>query len=101
MLSGRGYSHIISSVAYQIICTGDEIRHYMLFRSLYYNKVKLKTSILKIIRNFDLYVLRLIFGFNSWESVRNLREAAGYKSLTDFFAKAKKKFELSLNSHRN
>ena len=27
-------------------------------------------------------------------SVRNLREAASYKSITDLFAKAKKKFEL-------
>ena len=44
--------------------------------------------------------LRMIFGFNRWESVRNLSEAAGYKSLTDLFAKAKKKFEWSLKTHR-
>ena len=45
--------------------------------------------------------LRLIFGFNRWESVRALRESFGYKSLVDLFAKAKRKFENSLSSHRN
>ena len=45
--------------------------------------------------------LRLIFGFNRWESVRALRVSFGYKSLVDLFAIAKRKFENSLSSHRN
>ena len=45
--------------------------------------------------------LRLIFGFNRWESVRSLRESFGYKSLTDLFHITKRKFDASLLSHRN
>ena len=45
--------------------------------------------------------LRFIFGFNRWESVRQLRESFGYKSLTELFELAKKKFNMSLLNHRN
>ena len=45
--------------------------------------------------------LRLIFGFNRWESVRTLRESFGYCSVTELFAKAKKRVNDSLPHHRN
>ena len=45
--------------------------------------------------------LRLIFGYNRWESVRDLRNSLGYKSLTELFHVAKRKFDMSLLSHRN
>ena len=45
--------------------------------------------------------LRLIFGYNRWESVRTIRESFGYKSLTELFQSTKRKFNMSLLSHRN
>ena len=45
--------------------------------------------------------LRLIFGYNRWESVRSLRESFGYKSLVELFNTSKRKFENSLLSHSN
>ena len=45
--------------------------------------------------------LRFIFGFNRWESVRNLREQFGFLALTDIFHKTKRKFDASLFSHHN
>ena len=45
--------------------------------------------------------LRLIFGYNRWESVRTLRESFGYKSLIELFQKAKTKFDVSIVSHHN
>ena len=45
--------------------------------------------------------LRLIFGYNCWESVRTLCESFGYKSLVDIFSRAKAKFDGSLISHHN
>ena len=45
--------------------------------------------------------LRLLFGFNRWESVRSLREQFGYKSLIEIFHISKNKFEASLLTHRN
>ena len=40
--------------------------------------------------------LRLIFGYNRWESIRQLRESFGYKSLTDIFSRSRKKVLRSL-----
>ena len=45
--------------------------------------------------------LRLIFGFNRWESVRSLCESFGYKSLVELFTKSKNKFDASLLYHVN
>ena len=45
--------------------------------------------------------LRLIFGFNRWESVRLLRESFGFKSLVEIFDASKRKFDASLLSHSN
>ena len=45
--------------------------------------------------------IRRIFTYNRWESTRSLREAFGYKSLTELFAEAKTKFTTSLSHHRN
>ena len=45
--------------------------------------------------------LRLIFGYNRWESVRTLRESFGYKSLVELFQRAKNKFGSSLLTHHN
>ena len=45
--------------------------------------------------------LRLIFGYNRWESIRTLRESFGYKSLIDLFHRAKNKFDSSLLTHHN
>ena len=40
--------------------------------------------------------IRKIFGYNRWESVRILRESAGYLSVTEIFAKRQKFFEQNL-----
>ena len=45
--------------------------------------------------------LRLIFGYNRWESVKAVRESFGYRSLTELFHSAKRKFHASLSSHCN
>ena len=45
--------------------------------------------------------LRLIFGYNRWESIRQLRESFGYKSLTDIFGRSRKKFYDRLPYHSN
>ena len=45
--------------------------------------------------------LRMIFGYNRWQSVKTLRESFGYKSLTELFHAAKQKFHASLSSHQN
>ena len=45
--------------------------------------------------------LRLIFGYHRWESIRVLRESFGYKSLTDIFGCARKKFQYVLPYHSN
>ena len=45
--------------------------------------------------------LRLIFGYHRWESVRQLRESFGYKSLTDIFGRSRKKFHERLPYHPN
>ena len=45
--------------------------------------------------------LRLIIGFNRWESVRLLRESFGFKSLVEIFDASKRKFDASLLSHSN
>ena len=45
--------------------------------------------------------LRIIFGYNRWESVRTLRESLGYKSLIDIFHRSKRKFDASLLTHHN
>ena len=44
--------------------------------------------------------LRLIFGFNRWESVRSF-ESFGFKSLVEIFDASKRKFDASLLSHSN
>ena len=49
----------------------------------------------------DALSLRLIFGYNRWESVRSLRESFGYKSLVELFNVSKNKFDASLVSHSN
>ena len=45
--------------------------------------------------------LRFIFKYHRWESIRSLRESFGYKSLTDLFAIAKRKFLENAPAHRN
>ena len=40
--------------------------------------------------------IRKIFGYDRWESVRILRESAGYLSVTEIFAKRQKYFEQNL-----
>ena len=45
--------------------------------------------------------IRKIFSYNRWESVRELRNGCGYKSLTEIFAIAKSKFHGSLDAHTN
>ena len=41
--------------------------------------------------------IRKIFSFQRWESVRVLREGFGYSALSEIFARAKRKFDLSLS----
>ena len=45
--------------------------------------------------------LRLVFGYNRWESVRSLRESFGYRSLVEIFQHAKNKFKASILCHHN
>ena len=45
--------------------------------------------------------LRLIFGYNRWESVRVLRTSFGYKSLVEIFQRAKTRFDSSISRHHN
>ena len=45
--------------------------------------------------------IRKVFSFHRWESVRELREHFGYKSLTELFTNAKNKFQMSLGNHTN
>ena len=45
--------------------------------------------------------LRMIFGYHRWESIRCLRESFGYKSITDIFGFARKKFHDLLPYHAN
>ena len=45
--------------------------------------------------------LRLIFGHNHLESIRTIREAFGYKSVTVLFAKARNRFSKSLPHHQD
>ena len=40
--------------------------------------------------------IRKIFSYNRWESIKTLRESLGYPSLTDIFAKRKRRFESQL-----
>ena len=46
-------------------------------------------------------VVRKIFGFQRWESVRTLRELFGYQSIYQIFANAKIKFHQSCLKHHN
>ena len=45
--------------------------------------------------------IRKIFTFQKWESVRSLREGFGYPALCETFAKANRKFVISLPNHSN
>ena len=45
--------------------------------------------------------LRRIFGYNRWESIRVLRDSFGYKSITDIFGRARRKFYTVLPYHSN
>ena len=45
--------------------------------------------------------IRRIFGFKRWESIRQLREFYGFKSLEVKFASAKQRFLRSLANHKN
>ena len=40
--------------------------------------------------------IRKIFGYNRWQSIKDIRESFGFLSVTEIFAKRKSKFELSL-----
>ena len=45
--------------------------------------------------------IRRIFGFRRWQSIRQLRECYGFKSIEFMFARAKSKFLNSLPYHSN
>ena len=45
--------------------------------------------------------IRRIFGFRRWQSIRQIREVYGYDSIEVMFAKAAKRFHLSLSNHQN
>ena len=45
--------------------------------------------------------VRRIFGFRRWESIRQIRQFYQYDSIEIMFAKAKKRFEMSLLNHTN
>ena len=46
-------------------------------------------------------VIRRIFGFHRWESIRLLRESFGYKSIYEIFEKSRKLFLESCKTHSN
>ena len=45
--------------------------------------------------------IRRIFGFRHWQSIRQIREFYGYDPIEVMFAKAKRRFYLSLSNHAN
>ena len=45
--------------------------------------------------------VRRIFGFRYWQSIRQLREFYGYESIDIIFAKARKRFLVSIANHNN
>ena len=45
--------------------------------------------------------IRRVFGFRRWESIRQLREFYGFKSIKVIFANAKQQFLRSLANHNN
>jgi len=45
--------------------------------------------------------VRRIFGFRYWQSIRQLREYYGYDSVEIIFAKARKRFLISIANHNN
>ena len=45
--------------------------------------------------------VRRIFGFQRWQSVRQLREVYGFDSMEPLFVKAKKRFYDGMVSHGN
>ena len=45
--------------------------------------------------------VRKIFGFRRWESIRFLREFYHFDSIEVMFAKAKRRFEMSVANHEN
>ena len=45
--------------------------------------------------------IRRIFGFRRWESIRQLRECYGFKSVEVIFANAKQQFLRSIANHNN
>ena len=64
----------------------------------------IKTYTSKQMQNCNTAVndaLRRIFGYNRWESIRVLRDSFGYKSITDIFGRARRKFYTVLPYHSN
>ena len=45
--------------------------------------------------------LRWIFGYNRWESIQVVCDSFGYKSITDIFVRARRKFYTVLPYHSN
>ena len=45
--------------------------------------------------------IREIFGYDRWQSIKDIRESFGYQSITEIFAKSKTNFERSLPSIGN
>ena len=45
--------------------------------------------------------IRKIFGYDRWQSIKDIRESFGYQSITEIFAKSKTNFERSLPSIGN
>ena len=83
----------------------------ILLQLLYFNCIPILTYACaikqypsKLMQNCNTAVndaLRLIFGYHRWESIRVLRESFGYKSLTDIFGGARKKFHVIAPYHSN
>ena len=46
-------------------------------------------------------VLRKIFGFRDWRSIRELRDGFGFQSVTDIFRKRQRRFQQNCHSHIN
>ena len=118
---------IISEKGFKFACDNDLIKFYrasnsiltavekpseeILLQLLYTNCIPtltyacaVKTYSSRQMQNCNTAVndaLRRIFGYNRWESVRVLRDSFGYKSLTDIFGRARKKFYYLLPFHSN
>ena len=80
--------HLLYSNCVPILSYGSEVKEFSQREFLHLN-----TAV-------NLYIRR-IFSFSWWQGTRFIRENLGYKSLTEIFESARKRFRLSLSNSSN